>query len=211
MNVQTTKLSTITIISLLVFTMTASLCNAQEWSRKGKTEFFGTYHKMSSETIEYSYPEALPKDVLPVNVDMDNTNVYGIGFGYNISDHWNINTGLLFGSADTNVKIVDVTVETPDMEYILWDINVDYNILKSRLTPLVTAGIGLVDFSIDTTTHVGKVHESNSSYNLGAGVRWDITDNFLLKVIYRATWTEVHNSDSDQKFDGVSVSVAYMF
>jgi opacity protein-like surface antigen len=97
------------------------------------------------------------------------------------------------------------------MDYILWDINVDYNIWKSRFTPLVTGGIGIMNISIDTTTDAGNVHESNFSYNLGAGIRWDIKDDLLLKVIYRSTWTEVHNADNDQRFDGVSLSVACMF
>jgi len=216
MNVQTTKLSTITMLCLLVFTVTAGVCSAQEWSRKGKYEFSGTVQMMGSEKVEYSYPDKLPANQLPVILDMDSTNIYGIGLGYNLSDHWNINTDLLFGSADTDVKIVDFTVdftvETADMDYVLWDINVDYNIWRSRFTPLVTAGIGLMDFGIDTTaTGVGKVHESNFSYNLGAGVRWDVRDKLLLKVIYRSIWTEVNDSDNDQRFDGVSVSVAYMF
>lgn len=212
MNVQTTKLWTITIISLLVFTMTASLSSAQEWSRKGKAELFGTLQTMGSEKVEFSYPDALPdEDMLPVTFDMDSTYVYGFGFGYNFSDHWNINTDLLFGTADTDVKIVDVTVETEDMDYILWDINVDYNIWKSRFTPLITGGIGVMNISIDTTTDAGNVHESNFSSNLGAGFRWDIEDNLLLKVIYRSTWTEVHNGDNDQRYDSISVSVACMF
>ena len=206
MNVQTTKLSTITIISLLVLTMTASLCSAQEWSRKGKTEFFGTIQALGSEKVEYSYPA-----VLPVTLDMDDTYVYGFGFGYNLSDHWNINTDLLFGSADTDVKVSGVTVETEDMDYILWDINVDYNIWKSRFTPLVTGGIGFMDFSIDTTTSAGKVNESHFSSNIGAGIRWDIKDDLLLKVIYRSTWTELDDADNDQRYDSFSVSIACMF
>ena len=210
MNVRTTKLSTITTISLLVFTVTASICSAQEYSRKGKTELFGTIQTMSSETAEYLYP-----DVLPVIFDIDSTTVYGVGYGYNLTDHWNINTDLLFGYADTEVKIVqdvmNVTVETEEMDYILWDINLDYNVFNSRFTPLVTGGIGVMDFGIDTTTRAGEVHESNFSYNLGAGVRWDVKDNILLKLIYRSTWTELEDAEDDQRFDGVSFSAAYMF
>ena len=208
MDVKTTKFSTITIISLLVFTMTASLCSAQEWSRKGKAELFGTIQKMGSEEVEYPFTH-----ILPVTIDIESTTVYGVGYGYNLTDHWNLNTDLLFGSADADVQIAGIyTVETEDMDYILWDINIDYNIFKSRFTPLVTGGISLMDFGIDTTaTGVGKVHETNFSYNLGAGVRWDVMDNLLLKVIYRSTWTEIKDGDNDQRFDGVSVSVAYMF
>ena len=207
MNVKMTKLSTIIIISLLVFTMTASICSAEEYSRKGKAELFGAIQEMGSEEVEYPFTH-----ILPVTIDIDSTTVLGIGYGYNLTDHWNVNTDLLFGSADADVQISGLTVETEDMDYILWDINVDYNILKRRLTPLVTGGIGLMDFGIDTTAlGVGKVHESNFSYNLGAGIRWDVKDNLLLKVIYRSTWTELRDADADQRYDGVSVSVAYMF
>ena len=161
---------------------------------------------MGSEKAEYLFP-----DTFPVILDMDSTIVYGIGYGYNLTDHWNFNMDLLFGSADADINIINVTVETQDMDYIMWDLNLDYNIFKSRLTPLVTAGIGVMDFGIDTTTRVGDVHESNFSYNLGAGVRWDVKDNILLKLIYRSTWTELDDAEDDQRLDGVSFSVAYMF
>ena len=214
MNVRTTKLMAITIISLIVFTMTASICNAQdeqEWSRKGKTELFGIIQKMNSEEVIYPFT-----DILPVKLDIDSTTIYGIGYGHNLTDHWNINMDLLYGYADTDVKIVhdviDVTVGTEEMDYILWDINFDYNIFKSRFTPLITGGIGFMDFSINTkATGIGEVNETNFSCNLGAGVRWDIRDNILLKAIYRSTWTEFNDTDEDLRYEGVSVSVAYMF
>jgi len=206
MNVQTTKLSTITILCLLVFTVTAGVCSAQEWSRKGKTELFGTVQMLGSDEVDYSFP-----DELPVTFDLDSAYIYGIGLGYNMTDHWNINTDLLFGSADADVKVSGAKVETDDMDYILWDINLDYNIWKRRFTPLVTCGIGFMDFSIDTTSSAGKVNETDFSYNLGFGARWDVKDNLLLKLIYRSTWTEMDDADSDQQFDSVSLSVAYMF
>ena len=207
MNIKTSKLSTIAIISLLVFTWTASVCSAQGWSRKGKTELFGTIQMIGSEEIKYSFT-----DILPVTLDMDSTAVYGIGYGYNITDHWNINTDLLFGSADTDVKIVNTTAETKDMDYVLWNLNLDYNIWKSRFTPLVTGGIGIMDFGIDTTTPgVMEVHESNFSYNLGAGIRWDIKDNLLVKLMYRSTWTEFDDANQDLQYDSFCLNVAYMY
>ncbi len=189
--------------------MTSSLCNAQEWSRKGKTELFGTIQKMSSEEVEYPFTH-----ILPVKLDVDSTTIYGFGYGHNLTDHWNINMDLLYGYAKTDVmngsEFQFMLYEDVEMDYILWDLNVDYNIFKSRLTPLVTGGIGFMDYSVNTrATGVGEVNESNFSYNLGAGVRWDVMDNLLLKVIYRSTWTEF--DDNDQRYDGVSVSVAYMF
>lgn len=207
MNVRMTKLSNIIIISLLVFIMTAGICNAQEWSRKGKSEFFGTILWLGSDNADFS-----PPNFLPVRLDFDNTTVYGVGYGYNMTDNWNLNTDMLFGTADTDIKIADMKVGTEEMDYVLWNVNLDYNIFKSRLTPLVTGGIGFMNFSIDTnTTGVGEIHESNFSFNLGAGVRWDVEDNIFLKAIYKATWSEINHADNDQRFDGVSFSLAYMF
>ena len=207
MNNKTAKLSTIAILSLLVITMTASVCSAQGWSRQGKTELFGTIQMIGGEEIRYSFPDAPP-----TNLDIDSAAIYGIGYGYNLTDHWNFNMDLLFGSADTDVKIVETTAETEDMDYIRFDINLDYNFWKSRFTPVVTGGVGIMDFSIDTTaTDVGDVDESNFSYNLGAGIRWDIEDNLLLKVMYRSTWTELDDAHDELQYDSFGLSIAYMY
>ena len=209
MNIRMTKLSNITIVSLLVLVMTAGICSAQEeWSRKGKSEFFGTIMWLGSDNADFS-----PQNFLPVRLDFDKTVVYGVGYGYNFNDHWNMNTDLLFGTADTDIIIADIyNVGTEDMDYVIWNVNLDYNILKGRISPLVTGGLGFMNFSIITNTEaVGEIHESNFSCNLGAGVRWDIRDNILLKAIYKSTWSDINHADNDQQFDGFSLSVAYMF
>ena len=207
MNIRTSKFPTVAIICLVVFAITAGVCNAQEWSRKGKTELFGAIQLLGSEEIKYTF-----SDILPVRLDIDNAAIYGIGYGYNMTDHWNFNTDLLFGSADTDVKIVKTTAETEDMDYILFDINLDYNFWKSRFTPVVSGGVGIMDFGIDTSaTGVGEVHESNLSYNLGAGIRWDIEDNLLLKVMYRSTWTELDDANQDLQYDSFSLNIAFMY
>ena len=207
MNNRTSKISTFVILSLFVIAMTASICSAQGWSRKGKTELFGMIQHIGSEEVKYTFPA-----MLPVTLDMDNAFIYGIGYGYNMTDHWNINADLVFGKVDTDVKVNDVKVETEDMDYALFNVNLDYNFWKSRFTPLVTGGIGIMDFSVDTTTTgVGDVDESDFSYNLGAGIRWDVEENLFLKVIYRSTWTELDDADDDMQYDSFSLSIAYMF
>lgn len=207
MNFGTSKLSTIAIICLLVFAMSAGVCNAQDWSRGGKTELFGMIQQIGSEEVKYEFPAALP-----VTLDMDNAFIYGIGYGYNMTDHWNINADLLLGSADTDVKVSNVTVETDDMDYVLFDVNLDYNFWKSRFTPLVTGGIGIMDFGIDTTAvGIGDVSDSAFSYNLGAGVRWDVKDNMFLKAVYKSTWTDFDDTDDNLQYDNFCLSIAYMY
>jgi len=89
----------------------------------------------------------------------------------------------------------------------LWNVNLDYNILKSRLTPLVTGGIGLMNFH----NHAEHRDETHFSYHAGVGGRWDITDRIALRVIYRSTWTEIEDADDPFRFDGVAAHLIFMF
>jgi len=198
MKVHTKNLSI--IVSLFAFVMTSAVCNAQGYSRSGKSEIYGMIQTMDSTDASGS----------GFKLDFDSTTVYGIGIGSNLTDHWNLNTDFLFGSADIDVSGSRATATEGDTDYFLWDINVDYNILAERLTPLVTGGIGLFNFNGDYNNG-NSFSETNFSYNLGAGGRWDVTDNMMIKLIYRVTWTEIEDTDDNSDFSGVALSVAYMF
>lgn len=102
---------------------------------------------------------------------------YGIGLGYNLNDNFNLNTTFTF-EEDVN----------------WWNVNLDYNILPDRLTPLVQGGIGLLFNG-----------GSEFTYSLGVGGRYDITDNIFVKAMYRITWV-----DSDD-VDGIYLGIGYMF
>jgi len=194
MKVYTTKFYTITILSLLAFVMTSSVCSAQEWIRTGKTEIFGTFQTMGGGETSG----------LGVTVDFDDATVYGFGIGYNLDNHFNLNTDFLFGSTDFTATGFGATIEG-DVDLWLWNVNLDYNFFEDRLTPVVTGGIGLFGLSSEDSS------ESNFSYNLGFGGRWDISDNFAVKALYKFTWTALKDSDSNTRFDGVMVSLVYMF
>lgn len=197
MKVHTTKFSTIIILSLLAVVMTSAVCSAQEYSRKGQTELYGILQTMGGGKATTSGK----------NVGFDDTTVYGFGFGINITDHWNLNMDLLFGSTDLEPGGPLSTATSGDTSLWLWNINVDYNILSQRLTPLVTAGIGLFGMSGDFDNGA-SFSESNFSYNLGVGGRWDISDNLFLKAIYRITWHDLEGMDGPD-FDGIMVSIGF--
>ncbi|MHC4323451.1 MAG: porin family protein [Planctomycetota bacterium] len=215
MKVHSKKFSTIMILSLMAFVMTSAVCSAQGYSRSGKTEIFGMVQTVGSIDVKFDNVPGLPNNF---GFEIDSTNIYGIGAGFNATDHWNVNMDILFGSADGEFVIPGMVIPpgfvSVDSDYFLWDINVDYNILADRLTPLVTAGIGIARMDLEATIP-GVISESSSesnfSYNIGAGGRWDITDNILVKLIYRITWTQIEDANDKQEFEGVALSVAYMF
>ena len=191
----TTKLSIVSIVSLLILVMTSGVCSAQD--RSGKTELFGTIQTMGGGDA----------DMTGLAFDFDDTTVYGFGIGINLDNHWNLNTDFLFGSTDIDVSGPLATATKGDDDMWLWNVNLDYNIFEDPLTPLVTAGVGIFGHSGDFNNGA-SFSESNFSYNFGVGGRWDISDDMLLKVIYRITYTDLEHMDGPD-FDGVMVSFGF--
>ncbi len=184
--------------SLLALIMTSGICSAQEWSRKDKGEIFALGQTMGGDTTTG----------LGWDWEVDDTTVGGFGIGHNFHDYLNLNMDMFFGSTDLTGKGSGRTVKV-DTNLFGMDINLDYNILKGRFTPMITGGIGFINFSGDAGTNNSS--ETDFSYNLGAGFRWDVTDHFLIKGIYRFTWTELEDTDDSILLDGVSLSIGYVF
>jgi opacity protein-like surface antigen len=204
MKVHTRRFLTIIILGLFVFVMTSEVCNAQ-YSRSGKSEIYGMIQTMSGNTSDFSSSTYTIEN----SGEFDDSTVFGFGIGSNFTDHWNVNMDLLFGSSDfTRIRQRPGYSSTSvgDCDLFFWDINVEYNVFADRLTPLVTGGIGLANFSIGSL-----ISETDFTYNLGAGGRWDITDNIFVKALYRITWTELEDAKSNVDFDGICLSVGYMF
>ena len=203
MEEKATKIRVLAIIffTVLALVITSCACRAQEWSRAGKGEIFVLGQNMNGDTTTG----------LGVELELDDTTVYGIGLGVN-GKHFNFNWDIFFGSIDIIGRGLGQTL-TSDTDLLGMDFNLDYNILKSRFTPLITGGVGFINF--DGTWRGGYrttiFDETDFSYNLGAGFRWDVTDHFLVKAVYRATWTKLEDSDKSILLDGISLSVGYVF
>ena len=182
MKVHTKKFSTIIILSMLVFVLTSSVCSAQG-SRSGRSEIYGILQNLGGATVDEDD-----------EVKLDDAYVYGVGVGYNLDDHFNLNTDLVFGTQDAFDED-----DRKSANAFLWNVNLDYNILEGPLTPLVSGGIGFATYRVD------YMSGSDFTYNLGAGGRWDISDNFFIKALYKMTWFE----DFDQ--DGIFLGIGYMY
>jgi len=192
----------IILFSVITLLITATPCGAQEWSRKNKAEIFGLGQSMSGDTTTG----------LGIELEMDDTTVGGFGLGFNLSENLNVYWDMFFGSTDFTGRSAGPTLRA-DTDLFGIDFNLDYNILKSRFTPMITGGFGFINFS---GTWLGgptitMFDETDFSYNLGAGFRWDVTNHFLIKVIYRATWTKLEDTDKSLQLDGISASVGYVF
>ena len=191
MKVHTKKFSTIIILSLLAFIVTFSVCSAQDARgprRSGKSEIYGIVQTLDGYT-------GLNDD--GVKWGLDDGYAYGIGVGYNATDHFNINMDLAFDSQDVFYKKENIG----SMHALIWNVNLDYNISKGPLTPLVSGGMGFATYSDEGP------RGTEFTYNIGAGGRWDISDKVFMKVTYRKAWFP----DNDYDQDGIFLGIGYMF
>jgi opacity protein-like surface antigen len=191
------------LISLVAVMLTAAVCSAKEWSRKGKGEIFALGQYMGGDTEIFTIAGS------KVSFKLDDTIAGGIGYGYNFSDYFNVNMDLSYGRTNSTSTLLGISFKD-HTNLIAGDLNLDFNVLRSRLTPLVTGGIGVIRFK-GAITEGFDFDESDFSYNVGGGVRWDVSDHFFIKAIYRSIWTKMKDADKSIRFNVGALSIGYIF
>jgi len=194
--VKITSLTTI-CLSILVLIMTSAVCSAEEWNRMGRRDFFVLGQQMNGDTTTG----------LGLQLGVDDAVVGGFGIGFNFQEYLNMNMDMFFGNTDLIASGYGFTF-IEDSDVFGMDFNLDCNFLNSRFSPLISGGIGFINFHDDMGY---DFNETDLSYNLGAGFRFDVTDNFLVKGIYKFTWTELEDTDNPIMLDGVNLSIGFLF
>ena len=128
----------------------------------------------------------------------------GVGAGINI-DNFNLNMVFLFGSTEITMEQIVLPVELFGVEA-----NLDYSILSSDLSPVISAGIGSINFT-DSMVAPESLNETNFSYNFAGGLRGVLFEHFLLKTTYKVTWTKIKETDGAIQFSGISFALGYIF
>jgi opacity protein-like surface antigen len=191
------------VVGALLVVVAVSMVSAQddEWSRAYRFELYPVLQMLGGDTVS-TYSGS-------VDAKIEAAPLYGAGMGVNLGDHFNLNTKFLAGRTD----LVWTEPGVPGEDSVgvttwLWDANLDYNILKGRLTPLVTGGLGVMNLH----RHATQNDESHFTYNVGVGGRWDITDRIALRVVYRSLWMErLEVADDPFRFNVVEGSLIFMF
>jgi opacity protein-like surface antigen len=128
----------------------------------------------------------------------------GFGAGMNI-DNINLNMAFLFGST----AVVSESIKLESKLFAV-EANLDYAFITGIFSPMVSAGIGSVNFT-DSFTGYENFNETNFSYNIAGGLRCVFSDHILLKALYKATWTKIKETDNAIQLDGITVHVGYIF
>jgi opacity protein-like surface antigen len=180
---------------------------APAYTRTARSEIYGIGQYLHSENIGFNGP------VGPVNVKMDDTGLGGFGMAFHFNEFLSVHSDFMFGSATFSGDMPSAaggTIHQSQEAFLQTGrFNVDYNIINRRFTPFVTAGIGYQYLETELnhlppagvcwwdpwwgwvcqTTHP-YAWETDFTWNVGAGLRWNITDQLLIKATVGAQWLE---------------------
>lgn len=167
-------------------------------------------------------------------LSVDSTAGWGISFAWNWTEKWNISYRLISTSPKYSALIVpdDPNVVPQTIEHSMSklsnQLNVTYNFRSKAFTPFVVAGIGWTKLDSNVPSAPPQVScwwdpwwgyicisdwktykTSRLSYNLGAGVRWDINNAVFTKATYTREFLDVENGSAD--FDMAILELGLMF
>lgn len=169
-----------------------------EFSRRDKFEVYGTGQYLHQGDTEFSDPY-----LGNVKMKLNDTGLGGIGLAYHFNDFLAVHADFMIGPATFSASAPNVPpYKIGDDGFIQSGrFNVDYNILNRRLTPFITAGIGYQYMQVDQN-HYGYYdyydyyYETDFTWNVGAGLRWNITDNLFIKVTGGAQWLQYEGANN---------------
>jgi len=175
--------------------------------RAPSIEFYGIGQYLHSDGITFDGPWG------DVKLQMDDTGLGGFGVGYHFNNYLSMRLDFMFGGANFKVRAPDRFGSILELEQNAFlhtgRLNLDYNIINRRLTPFVTAGIGYQYLEMELR-HLPPVEvcwwdpwwgwvcgyavpyaaETDFTWNVGAGLRWDVTDSFFIKLLGGANWLQ---------------------
>ena len=169
-------------------------------------------------------------------LSVDSTMGWGLSFAWNWTDKWNLS--YRYQSTNPNYTALVVpeedSIEVPrtiehEMSKSTHQFNVTYNFSGKAFTPFVVAGIGWskLDSNVPTTDVPGvgcwwdpwwgyicfadwKTYETSQfTYNLGAGVRWDINNMLFTRASYNREFISVKSGSLN--FDTATLELGLVF
>ena len=196
------------LLGASVLSLQAQIPLATEpFSRQNKFEVYGLGQYLHQDNTTFNDPY-----FGHVTMKMDDTGLGGVGFAYHFNDFFSVHADFMFGEATLHTLAPDGSDVIPEETAFLQTgrFNLDYNMINRRLTPVLTAGIGYQYLEIDNSQTYGVsgphggysvtvdnyYYETDFTWNVGAGFRWNVTDNFFIKVMGGAQWLEYNGANN---------------
>ena len=170
-------------------------------------------------------------------LELDQGLGFGLGVGYNFTDKFALHLDGSWTSTDYKAQIATSIGGTPTgtttvsgtLDATTVALNVSYYFLDGPLTPFLMGGIGWtwVDSNIPSgppegvcwwdpwygyvcSSYQNTYTKDYFSYNLGLGVRWDVTPGFFLRGSVGWQWLDLGKVGTTD-FMGGRLDLGYMF
>ncbi len=223
----------ITLIVLLLLTSSTAL--AQYDNRKKERSNFGSRDGRFETSVILAYQTgASDTSEGGSSLDIDSSAGWGVSFGWNWTAHLNLSYRLLSNSPKYIAVIVP---EDPEqlpqsfdykMSKYSHQLNATYYFLEGAFSPFLIGGVGWtkLDSNVPSgppqtgcwwdpwwgyicTGEWNTFSTSKFTYNIGAGVRWDINNAVFTRAAYSREFISLKNGSLN--FDTVTLEVGLMF
>jgi opacity protein-like surface antigen len=168
--------------------------------------------------------------------ELDDDVGLAIVFGYRFNDRLEIQFGLDWSTVDYDAVLVSASGPprtfsvTGDLEAFTPNVSANFNFLEGPLTPYVTAGVGwaFIDTNIPDAPpqtacwwdpwfgYVCDTWQSTRTsdeliYKVGAGLRWDLSSNHMLRLGYEKQWIDLGTATSTPDFDQLKFGFTFKY
>lgn len=168
-------------------------------------------------------------------IDVDSSASFGFGLHYNFNNHFSLGGEFQFVEPDYSARWSDGEGVEGSIEHEATIITVQmrgiWNILEGPLTPFLEGSVGWTDVDSNVissgppsggcwwdpwwgyicTGFYDTYSESNLSYGVGLGGRWDITPAFALRGAYSRQFIDASSSVSDPEFNMARVELLFRY
>lgn len=181
--------------------------------RAGKVEFYmlGEYwtaedSTLTDITLDIGIPPNQVTETGDLTMSFDDEFMWGFGMAYHLNSHFTVRGEFTFGTPDYEIEFNNLFGRAEAFTHA-GKFNLDYNLIRGPITPFISGGIGyfFIDSGIpsgptdywcwwdywwgyvctgSTPTHT----ETWFTGNAAAGIRWDINEEFFLKVAGTVNW-----------------------
>jgi opacity protein-like surface antigen len=220
--------TTVSLVAAAVLVLGAGLAQAQvgySGERQGHWEFSLSPLYQSSNNIDFEGG---------TTVDIDSELGWELGFGYNLTDQFNLGFGFDWYSPSYDANVVtetgSLTRVTGDYSDWVMYASGTWNMMEGPWVPYLTAQIGYsyIDTGIPSglpqnvcwwdpwygyicgTTYPTKTSDS-FTYGAGLGVRFQVNPSFYMRAGYDMRWMDIGKATSTPSFDQFRLDFGWMF
>ena len=198
--------------------------NAKQTRRDGKWEGgFKLLHSLSTDV----------EGEMGSSLDIDSDIGWGFSLGYNVNPHILVNYEFTSITPKYDATLVDEDDDTYNIKHKMnmynSQFNIVYNFMTEQFTPFVQAGLGwsYLDSNIADgppggfctwypiwgyicETYQNTHDDTRFSYNVAAGVRYELDNSMFFRASYQQNWASLSNSD-DLSMGMVQLEVGSIF